>query len=132
MAMQLHGGPVPVTPGNNGHIGTASGPGADLSTDLMNGIALERGRRYEVSALGLAMLTDMGVALAPVPEPGTALLMLGGLAVVVLVRRRRPPGRTQAVASRPGLSPAIAGCARTRASTQCAGVLHRIAQESTA
>lgn len=79
-AMALYGGPVPVTAGNNWHVGNATGAGSDLRFDLMNGLAFDRGMRYDVSALDLAMLADMGVALAPVPEPQTGLLLLAGLA----------------------------------------------------
>jgi hypothetical protein len=88
-AMSLYGGPVPVTVGNNWHIGNATGPGADLATDLMNGLAFDRGARYDVSALDLAMLADMGVALAPVPEPQTALMLLAGLACIGRIRQAR-------------------------------------------
>ncbi len=88
-AMSLYGGPVPVTVGNNRHIGNAAGAGADLAADLMNGLTFDRGTRYDVSALDLAMLADMGVALAPVPEPQTALMLLAGLACVGRIRRAR-------------------------------------------
>jgi hypothetical protein len=90
-AVSLYGGPVPVTAGNNGHVGNAAGPGSDLLGDLMNGVAFERGTRYDVSPLDLAMLADMGIALAPVPEPQAALLMIAGLAGLAGSRRR--PGR---------------------------------------
>lgn len=88
-AMSFYGGPVPVTTGNNWHVGNATGPGVDLLDDLMNGVQLERGRRYDVSPLNLAMLADMGLPLAPVPEPpATSLLLMGLLALAAWARRR--------------------------------------------
>jgi hypothetical protein len=90
-AVALHGGPVPVTAGNNWHIGNAAGPGSDLLGDLMNGVAINRGSRYDVSALNLAMLADMGLPMAPVPEPQTALMLAAGLAGLAAWRRRKRP-----------------------------------------
>ncbi|HTM52557.1 MAG TPA: hypothetical protein VL175_00930 [Pirellulales bacterium] len=72
-AMALHGGPVPITFGNNWHIGNASPrPGSDLIPDLMNGVVFSRGTRYNISALDLAVLSDSGVLL--VPEPASFFL----------------------------------------------------------
>ena len=88
-AMQVYGGPVPVTLGNNWHIGRDAGPGADLLGDLMNGVSLQRGRRYDVSALDRAMLSDMGLMLSPAPEPQGVALALAGLGVLAVLRRRR-------------------------------------------
>jgi hypothetical protein len=88
-AMEHYGGWVPVTAGNNWHIGNAAGAGSDLMGDLMSGVSLYRGTRYEVSALDLAMLTDMGVTMATVPEPQTALLLATGLAALGGWGRRR-------------------------------------------
>jgi len=87
-ATALYGGPVPVTAGNNWHIGNATGPGSDLLGDLMNGVAISRGIRYDVSALDLAMLADMDVTMAPVPEPQSALLLAAGLAGLAALRRQ--------------------------------------------
>jgi hypothetical protein len=87
-AMALYGDRVPVTVGNNFHVGNATGPGSDLVGDLMNGVKFSRGTRYDVSALDLAMLTDMGLPMAPVPEPQSALLLAAGLAGLAALRRQ--------------------------------------------
>ena len=83
---------MPVSKGNNFHVGNATGPGPDLVPDLMNGGVFFRGARYFVSPLDLAMIQDMGLELAPsvllVPEPQTYALMLTGLGLVGLVVRR--------------------------------------------
>jgi len=89
-AEAVYGGPVPLTFGNYGHL---SNPGArdgnDLLNDLMNGVAFNTGRHYNISALDIAVLQDTGLPLnaMPVPEPGTIQLMLAGLAMALLWRR---------------------------------------------
>jgi hypothetical protein len=87
-AMSLYGGPVPLTVGSPWHVGNAQGAGSDLLDDLMNGVAFERGTRYDVSALNLHMLADMGVTLATVPEPATGLLLCAGLVGLGFSRSR--------------------------------------------
>ena len=87
-ATALYGAAVPITLGNNWHVGNAAGPGSDLLSDLMNGVTLQRGLRYGVSPVDLAMLEDMGIALVLVPEPGTWTLMLMGLAAVTAASRK--------------------------------------------
>jgi hypothetical protein len=60
-AMRVHGGPVRLgrTHNNYHHVGdTPEGPDAGLADDLMNGIVFERGRRYAISELDLAILAD--------------------------------------------------------------------------
>jgi hypothetical protein len=89
-ARALYGGPVPITWGNNWHVGNGTGLGADLLDDLMNGVAFHRGTRYDVSPLDLAMLDDMGVTLVFVPEPRTWALVFLGLGMMVVTARRRP------------------------------------------
>lgn len=94
-ASSLYGGPVPLTFGNYAHLGNSSGlGGADLMPDLMNGEVFYRGARYEVSALDLAILADLGLpVLAAVPEPATTALLLAGLGAVVSSARRRRRAR---------------------------------------
>lgn len=100
-AQAVYGGPVPLTMGNNFHLGNGVGPGSDLVGDVMNGVVFDYGRRYNVSALNLAMLQDMGVGVlddplrmhylsaTAVPEPETWALWLGGLALLGSLSRRR-------------------------------------------
>jgi hypothetical protein len=83
-AVSLYGAPVPITYGNNFHLGNLPGPGANLLPDLMNGVVFNRGTRYNVSSLDLAILADIGVGVVatPVPEPGTyAMFAIGLLAL---------------------------------------------------
>ena len=48
-ATALYGDEVPLTLGNDFHLGNlAPGPGADLIPDLMNGVSFDQGRRYEI------------------------------------------------------------------------------------
>ena len=61
-AVAVYGGPVPLTVGNATHLGNASpGPGADLLTDVMNGVVFDF-TRYTVSPLDVAILSDVGLA----------------------------------------------------------------------
>ena len=58
-AEAIYGGPVPVTYGDNFHVGNSPPrPGYNLLYDLMNGIVFYFGRRYDLSALDLAIATD--------------------------------------------------------------------------
>ena len=94
-AVGLYGTPVPLTQGLYGHLGNW-GPlaGAGLQADLMNGLSFVRGSRYEISALNLAVLRDLGLNIAPdaapsaVPEPGSLLLALVALAMLLTARQR--------------------------------------------
>jgi hypothetical protein len=81
-AVGLYGAPVPITYGNNFHVGNLPGPGASLVPDLMNGVVFNRGARYNVSSMDLAILSDIGVgvvAITPVPEPATYVMFAMGL-----------------------------------------------------
>ena len=61
-AEAVYGGPVPITFGNNWHVGNfLPRPGSDLVPDLMNGVVFYRGTRYDISQLDLAILSDAGV-----------------------------------------------------------------------
>jgi len=62
-AEAVYGGPVPLTAGNEMHLGNkAPAPGSDLLPDLMHGVATYLGQRYFISALDVAILSDCGVA----------------------------------------------------------------------
>jgi hypothetical protein len=89
LAQGVYGGPVPLTFGNIFHLGNMSPrPGSDLIPDLMNGVVFDRGTRYDVSALDLAMFADMGLAIVPEPSSST-LLALGTAMGLVAYRSRR-------------------------------------------
>jgi hypothetical protein len=93
-AVDLYGGPVPLTFGNYQHFGNRDPrPGSDLVPDLMNGVTFERGRRYDISALDLALVADVGLPLTiPIPEPSTWALCGAGLLLMCAhqaARRRR-------------------------------------------
>lgn len=87
-AVAAYGGAVPLTQANYGHLGNwAPALGADLLPDLMNGLAFQRGARYEISALDLRVMRDLGLpVLLAVPEPGTWALWLAGLCALALRR----------------------------------------------
>lgn len=93
-ATAQYGKPVPLTFGNYRHLGNASpGPGSDLVPDLMNGVALFRDTRYDISTLDINILCDVGLpgqsCQGPViPEPSTWLLLGSGMAGLVLMRCR--------------------------------------------
>lgn len=86
-AQLAYGGRVPITMGNNYHIGNSHGAGDDLLEDVMNGVVFYRGFRYEISPLNVAMLKDMGVAVQAVPEPESIAMLMAGLLVVALGRQ---------------------------------------------
>lgn len=92
-AASVHGGAVPLTFGNYGHLGNSSGrDGLDLIPDLMNGETFYRGTRYDLSALDLAIAADSGLTMAlvaSVPEPAPTALLLAGLAALTWRARRR-------------------------------------------
>ena len=86
-AVAHYGAAVPITLGYDFHIGNSFGAGVDLQGDVMNGVELLAGQRYDVSALNLAMLQDMGLDVAPVPEPASVAMLLAGLAALRVFRR---------------------------------------------
>ena len=66
-AEAAYGGPVPLMLGNYGHYGNFSGPGADLSSSLMFGVATS-GVRFTLSALDLAVAADTGLPVSAANE----------------------------------------------------------------
>lgn len=90
-AVDLYGGPVPLTFGNYLHFANAEPrPGSDLIPDLMNGVSFFRGTRYGISDLDLALFADVGVPLAAaIPEPSTLALCSVGLLMVFAHQRAR-------------------------------------------
>ncbi len=93
-AQTVYGGLVPLSFGNYGHVGNQDGrTGGNLVPDLMNGIVFLRGTRYDISALDLAILADIGLPMVDepraVPEPGSMALVLSGLGLAAWARRRR-------------------------------------------
>jgi len=106
-AMAVYGGPVPLTFGNYAHVGNGDlAPGGVLPNGregfqllsaanpvLMNGVVYYRGTRYDIDPLALAITADAGLpALAPIPEPATAMLWLLGLAGLAGARHARRRG----------------------------------------
>ncbi len=86
-----YGAAVPLTYGNIFHVGNFSGrPGTDLRGDLLNGVVFNRGTRYDISRLDLAILSDLGlpVVYPDVPTPG-AIACLGLAGFATMARRRR-------------------------------------------
>jgi hypothetical protein len=82
-ATGLYGGPLATTFDNYGHLGNrAPRPGQNLIPDLMNGVELTNGVRYDISPLDRAILADTGIPMTPVPKPasvGLVLVAVGGL-----------------------------------------------------
>lgn len=69
-AVELYGGPVPLTYGNHFHVGNSSPrPGSELLSDLMNGVVGHLGVREVVSPLDLAILADTEILLLSEVEP---------------------------------------------------------------
>ena len=61
-AVEIYGSPVPLTYGNIHHLGNSSPrPGSDLIPDLMNGVVFNRGTRYYISPLDVAIFADTGL-----------------------------------------------------------------------
>jgi hypothetical protein len=88
LAQGVYGGPVPLTFGNIFHLGNnLPRPGDDLIPDLMNGVVFERGTRYDVSPLDIAIFADVGICI--VPEPSSMTLLALGTAVGLVAGRRR-------------------------------------------
>ena len=71
-AVTVYGGPVPQTHGNIHHFGNeGTRPGQDLISDLMNGVGLTHGTRYEISTLDLAAMHDVGLTIDANPDEGS-------------------------------------------------------------
>ena len=64
-AEKAYGSAVPLTYGDITHLGNLfPGPGSDLIGDLMNGVMFQRGSRYNISPLNVAILADVGIPVA--------------------------------------------------------------------
>jgi hypothetical protein len=62
----IYGSAVPLTFGNISHLGNNLPKlGENLIPDLMNGVQIDRGTRYDISPLDLAILEDSGIEIAP-------------------------------------------------------------------
>ena len=89
-AVAEYGGPVPVTYGNPNHIGnSAPRPGSDLIPDLMNGVVFDRGSRYSISDLDLAIMQDTGMAVVPEPDVMAVIGALCFIGAIIYRRRKR-------------------------------------------
>jgi hypothetical protein len=89
-ATALYGGPIALTYGNIFHLGNSSPrPGSDLISDLMNGVQFERGRRYSISALDLAILEDVGIKTNPIESVPTPPLLLSTLIFGWFAKRKK-------------------------------------------
>ncbi len=67
-ASQVYGRPLPTTRGNPSHLGNVAPlPGDDLIPDMMNGVVYQRGYRYDISAIDLAVLADVGLPVVGPP-----------------------------------------------------------------
>ena len=74
-AVKLWGGPVPLARTNNNYhhvCETPTGRDALLKVDLMNGIVMQYGQRYDVTLLDLAILYDCGIPMKPIKDTRTA------------------------------------------------------------
>jgi hypothetical protein len=86
----LYGGPIALTYGNIFHLGNAATrPGSDLIPDLMNGVQFDRGKRYSISALDLAILQDTGIATRPIESVPTPPLLLSTLIFGWFAKRKK-------------------------------------------
>lgn len=102
-AEAVHGGPVPLTWGDYGHVGNGAGrPGQDLVPDLMNGIAWHPGVCYGISPLDLAIAADAGLPVAgpttELLEPPSLVLLGSSCLLAVLCSRRRSWGTVRHLA----------------------------------
>ena len=89
-ATALYGGPVPTTLFGPGgitqghtdfyHLGM---PGSDLENDLMNGMGLKPGMRYDISPIDVAILTDVGWTKATAAPPAVHCDLNGDGAVSI-------------------------------------------------
>ena len=69
-AVEVYGGPVPLTFGNHFHVGNnAPRPGTGLLTDVMNGVIGYLGVRDVISPLDLAIISDTKIPLLANAEP---------------------------------------------------------------
>jgi hypothetical protein len=70
-AVKLWGAPVPLARSNNNYhhvCETPTGRDALLKSDLMNGIVMQYGQRYDITLLDLAILHDCRIPLKPIKD----------------------------------------------------------------
>jgi len=92
-AVAVYGGNIPLTYNNYGHLGNNSPrPGSNLVPDLMNGVVYNRGSRYNISSLDLAILSDIGLPINN-PKPTLTITASDAAAAETNTGQTANPGR---------------------------------------
>ena len=98
LAQAQYGGPVPITYGNQGHLGNNSPrPGSDLLNDLMNGVVYFYQTRYTITRLDRAIVKDCGVAILLDPPALQASSVFRPLNGHFMVQGKGIPSRVHTV-----------------------------------